>query len=221
MAQQFSRGRHGDGPGRPRPRRIPRDSGHRTSVDLPQRHPGRRRARQTGWGHQSSRSRRTSFAAVAQVDPRPISSVSHSDIARGQVRGHHPGSGDQAAPTRSSPRSVRPGHRHRSAAAKAKGSQPTVAATAPQLVEERRQHPRAGCADRVAEGDGAAVDIDPIPVEAQRIAIGQHLGGERLVDLDQVEALEAQVELGRGASGRPRSAPRRATSGRHRPARSR
>ena len=48
-------------------------------------------------------------------------------------------------------------------------------------------------ADRVAERDRAAVDVDLVPVEAELAAVGQHLRGERLVDLDQVEGLGREL----------------------------
>ena len=60
----------------------------------------------------------------------------------------------------------------------------------------------AGHADRVAEGDGAAVDVGPFEADLQLAVAGEDLGGERLVDLDH-------VDLGRpsracpAASGRP------------------
>ena len=37
----------------------------------------------------------------------------------------------------------------------------------------------------MAEGDGAAADVDAGPVPAERAAVGQRLDGERLIGLDQ------------------------------------
>src|ERR1700693_2807248 len=67
------------------------------------------------------------------------------------------------------------GQRDRSPAAEAERGEGSPAAATPQLIEEGGQHACAGCPDRVAEGDGAAIDIDPIPIKAERVAVGQHL----------------------------------------------
>ena len=48
--------------------------------------------------------------------------------------------------------------------------------------------------DRVAERDRAAVDVDLVPVEAELAAVGEDLGGERLVDLDEVEGVDRQLD---------------------------
>ena len=61
-------------------------------------------------------------------------------------------------------------------------------------MEQRRDDPGAGRADRVPERDRAAVDVDLVPVEAELAAVGQGLRGERLVDLDQVERLDRQLD---------------------------
>src|SRR3990172_13179229 len=57
----------------------------------------------------------------------------------------------------------------------------------------------------VVDGDGAAVDVDLVPVPIELAADGEDLAGERLVDLDQVEvvdghagALEELLRRGRG-----------------------
>ena len=49
-------------------------------------------------------------------------------------------------------------------------------------------------ADRVAERDRAAVDVDLVPVEAELATVGEGLRGERLVDLDQVERLDRHLD---------------------------
>ena len=63
-----------------------------------------------------------------------------------------------------------------------------------QLVEERRDDPGAARPDRVAERDRAAVHVDLVPVEAELAAVGEGLGRERLVDLDEVEGLDRQLD---------------------------
>jgi hypothetical protein len=62
------------------------------------------------------------------------------------------------------------------------------AAAAPTELEGEVQHePRTGHADRVAEGDGATVDVHLLRVEAELLGRGQPDRGEGLVDLDEVE----------------------------------
>ena len=85
--------------------------------------------------------------------------------------------------------------RHRSPAAQAQRGETPAAAASAQLVEQGGQHAGAGCADGMAERDGAAIDVDAVPVEPQGVAIGQDLGSERLVDLDQVEVVEGDPQL--------------------------
>src|SRR5574338_1717177 len=87
------------------------------------------------------------------------------------------------------------GHGHRSPAAQAEGGEAPATTAPPQLVQQRGQDARPGGADGVAEGDGTAVDVDAIPVEAELVAIGQDLRREGLVDLDQVEIVDAATHL--------------------------
>src|SRR5579871_839934 len=61
------------------------------------------------------------------------------------------------------------------------------AAAAAQLVDERGEDSRAGGADRVAERDGAAVDVDALLVDAEHPDRRDHDRCERLVDLPQVD----------------------------------
>src|SRR6478736_6795252 len=86
------------------------------------------------------------------------------------------------------------GHRDRSSAAEAEGGKPVAPLASGQLVEEPGHDPGAAGTDRVAEGDGAAVDVDLVPVEAELATVGQRLRGERLVDLDQVERLDRHLD---------------------------
>ena len=51
----------------------------------------------------------------------------------------------------------------------------------------------------MAERDGAAVDVDPVAIEAELLLDREVLRGERLVDLDQIDVLRA--------TGRPSRAP--------------
>src|SRR5947208_209972 len=76
------------------------------------------------------------------------------------------------------------------AAADAGRAEPEAAAAATQLVEEVRGDARARGAQRVAERDGAAVDVGALAVEAQLTLDGDVLRGEGLVDLDEIEVRE-------------------------------
>ena len=54
-------------------------------------------------------------------------------------------------------------------------------------------------ADRVTEGDGAAVDVDDLVGDAEVGHRGHADGGERLVQLEQVDVADRQRRPGRGA----------------------
>ena len=61
----------------------------------------------------------------------------------------------------------------------------------------------AGAAERMAEGDGAAVHVDLAHVGLELLLPGQHDRGERLVDLEQVDVVDGETAslehlLGRG-----------------------
>src|SRR5450755_2291847 len=81
-------------------------------------------------------------------------------------------------------------------------------AAAAQLVDERAEDARAGGADRVAEGDRAAVDVHAVLVDPQHADRVQGDRGEGLVDLPNVDVLRLQAGLLqgllRGARGRRR-----------------
>ena len=47
----------------------------------------------------------------------------------------------------------------------------------------------------MAQGDRAAVDVDAVPVPAERAAVGERLHGERLVGLDQVVVADGGAGL--------------------------
>ena len=50
----------------------------------------------------------------------------------------------------------------------------------------------------MAEGDGAAVDVDALGVEVQRADDGQGLGGEGLVEFDEADVVEGEAGAVRG-----------------------
>ena len=60
----------------------------------------------------------------------------------------------------------------------------------------------AGHAERVAEGDGAAVDVELVPRDAELVADGHDLRGERLVDLDEVDVVDGHAGPRRAPAAR-------------------
>src|SRR3546814_8970979 len=70
--------------------------------------------------------------------------------------------------------------------------------TTAQFAEHRGGDAGAGDADRMAEGDTRAIDVELVEAAvllapAPRLEQRQHLGGEGLVELDQVEVVPAQA----------------------------
>ena len=65
----------------------------------------------------------------------------------------------------------------------------------------------AGAAERVAEGDRAAVDVEPLLVDAELADAGEDLGGEGLVELDQVDLVERRGRRRRGRGGSASTGP--------------
>src|ERR1035437_1652187 len=58
------------------------------------------------------------------------------------------------------------------------------------LAQQGSGELRAGAAERMAERDGAAVDVDLGKIKAEHLDDGERLRGERLVQLDQVDIVE-------------------------------
>src|SRR4051812_3718225 len=75
-------------------------------------------------------------------------------------------------------------------------------AAAPELPGERGDETSSRATQRVAEGDRAAVDVEALFVDPELAHAGDHLRGEGLVDLDQVDV--AQLQLRRGQRARDR-----------------
>src|SRR3954447_3418124 len=73
--------------------------------------------------------------------------------------------------------------------------QPVPAAGAFELVQQCGHQPRAGCAEGMPERDRAAVDVDLGEVGARLLLPREHHGRERLVDLDEVDVVEAPPRL--------------------------
>ena len=70
---------------------------------------------------------------------------------------------------------------------------PVAAAAAAELVQEGGREAGAGAAERVAEGDRAAVDVEALLVDPELADAGEDLGGEGLVELDQVDLVEPEA----------------------------
>src|SRR6478735_2069749 len=84
-------------------------------------------------------------------------------------------------------------HRHALAAADAHGDEAGGLVVPVEAVEHRVLQSGAGHAEGVADGDGAAVDVEAVEVDAE-VLVGRHdLGGERLVDLDEVDVADAHA----------------------------
>jgi hypothetical protein len=85
------------------------------------------------------------------------------------------------------------------AAADAQGREALLGIALDHLVQERHEHARAGGADRVAESDRAAVDVDLVVVgwlvPAQILVDRARLGGECLIEFDQVELIASPAGL--------------------------
>src|SRR5437879_5988301 len=91
------------------------------------------------------------------------------------------------------------------AAADAERGQALLRAALLHLVEQGHQHARTRRADRMAERDGAAIDVDLGRIPAEILVDRAGLRGEGLVRLDQVEVLDLPAGLGeRCPAGRDR-----------------
>src|SRR3954471_17750758 len=72
-------------------------------------------------------------------------------------------------------------------AAAAQRRSPQAAAAALELIGKRNRESGPGRADRMSERDGAAIDVDPLRVDAEQSRRVDGDRRERLVDLDEVE----------------------------------
>src|SRR6476469_3891560 len=83
-----------------------------------------------------------------------------------------------------------------------------TAAAATQLMDEGADQTGAGGADRVAEGDRPAVDVDVLLADSEDPHRADRDRGEGLVDLPEVDVLGALADLLQGfqrrVAGRPR-----------------
>src|SRR5690606_29730823 len=84
------------------------------------------------------------------------------------------------------------------AAATAERSGADAAAATLQFCDEGRHDSGTGGADRMAEGDGPTVYVDPIGRDPEQVRRPQRDGCEGLVDLDHVEVRRFQIRLLQG-----------------------
>src|SRR5690348_13539783 len=99
-------------------------------------------------------------------------------------------------------------HNHRDAlsAADASGRKAVTGIAAPQFEKQRQNQPRSRRAKRMAEGNRAAIDVDLVAIEAQRLLDGEILRRKRFIHFDQIELLKFQAsKLKRFASRRHRA----------------
>src|SRR5688572_3306584 len=80
-------------------------------------------------------------------------------------------------------------HRHGLAAADTKCRKTALFAEIAQSVQQRDEHARAGSADGMAEGDGAAAYVDGRWIETGEPRAGERDARERLVDFPEVDVL--------------------------------
>ena len=90
------------------------------------------------------------------------------------------------------------------AAADAEGGDAALRVALLHCVEEGDEDAGAGSADGVAEGDGAAVDVDAGGVEAEELVVDDGDDGEGFVDLVEIDLVLAELGAGEGARWRRR-----------------
>src|SRR3984957_5993457 len=86
-------------------------------------------------------------------------------------------------------------HRDAHAAADAQRGEALLGIALAHLVEQRHQHAGARGADRMTDGDGAAVDVDLAGIPAKVLVDGAGLRRECLVGFDEVEVADIPAGL--------------------------
>src|SRR5215213_2028086 len=86
-------------------------------------------------------------------------------------------------------------HRDAHAAADAERGEALLGVALLHLEQKRGEHARAGCADRMPERNGAAVDVDLGGIPAEVLVDRAGLGGEGLIGLDQIEVANIPAGL--------------------------
>src|SRR5215510_1693703 len=80
-------------------------------------------------------------------------------------------------------------HAHRISAAQAEGCDAAFGAGALHLMEQRREDACAAAADRVAQRDAAAADVELFFGDSQLRDVRQNLCRERLVQFEEIDIL--------------------------------
>ena len=76
--------------------------------------------------------------------------------------------------------------------ADAHGRETVAAAALFHFMDEGRHDPGAAAAQRMSQGNGAAIDVESVETDAELAGAGKHLRCECLVDLDQIDLLDTQ-----------------------------
>src|SRR6478672_624210 len=87
------------------------------------------------------------------------------------------------------------------AAADAERGEAALLVATGELVDEGAEDHRAGGAEGVAHRDGPAVDVGDVVADAQVAHEAHRDGGERLVDLEEVDVLDLEAGLGERLAG--------------------
>ena len=91
------------------------------------------------------------------------------------------------------------------AAADAQRGETLLGVAALHLEQQRVQDARARRADRMADRDRAAVDVDLAGIPAEALVDSDSLGRERFVGFDQIEIVDRTSRLFRAPSSTPKS----------------
>ena len=62
-------------------------------------------------------------------------------------------------------------------------------------MDKGHEHPGAGRTDRVPEGDAAATDVQDILGDPEFLGVAEDLGGERLVELEEIDIVDCPSRL--------------------------
>ena len=83
----------------------------------------------------------------------------------------------------------------RFAAANAEAGNPAPFAARLQRIQQRRQNPRAGRADRMPQGAGTAIDIRFLVIQSQVLHRCHRHRGKRFIDLVQIDVIGLPIQL--------------------------
>ena len=86
-------------------------------------------------------------------------------------------------------------HRNTHAAADAERGEAFLGIALLHFVQQRHQHARARCTDRVADRDRAAIDVDLGGIPAEVLVDRTGLGREGFIGLDQIEIADVPAGL--------------------------